>query len=62
MPPPARACPLVVTLFAAEGGRAMLVELSVAEQRYHAVMDVISGAPVTEAARRYGISRQSAHN
>jgi hypothetical protein len=34
-------------LFAAAGGRAMLVELSVVEQRYHAVMEVISGAPVT---------------
>jgi hypothetical protein len=32
----------------------MLVELSVMEQRYHAVMEVISGAPVTEVARRYG--------
>ncbi len=42
----------VVTLFAAEGGRAMLVELSVMEQRYHAVMEVVSGAPVTEVARR----------
>jgi transposase len=51
-----------VTLFAAEGGRAMLVELSVVEQRYHAVMEVISGAPVTEVARRYGVSRQSVHN
>ena len=30
-------------LFAAEGGRAMLVELSVMEQRYHAVMEVVSG-------------------
>jgi len=49
-------------LFAAEGGRAMLVKLSVVEQRYHAVMEVISGAPVTEVARRYGISRQSVHN
>jgi transposase InsO family protein len=49
-------------LFAAEGGRAMLVELSVVEQRYHAVMEVISGAPVTEVARRYGVSRQSVHN
>jgi transposase len=51
-----------VILFAAEGGRAMLVELSVVEQRYHAVMEVISGAPVTEVARRYGVSRQSVHN
>jgi hypothetical protein len=33
--PPARACP-VVTLFAAAGGRAVLVALSVMEQRYHA--------------------------
>jgi transposase InsO family protein len=39
----------------------MLVELSVMEQRYHAVMEVVSGAPVTEVARRYGVSRQSVH-
>jgi transposase InsO family protein len=50
-----------VTLFAAEGGRAVLVELSVMEQRYHAVMEVISGAPVTEVAARYGVSRQAVH-
>jgi hypothetical protein len=37
----------------------MLVELSVVEQRYHAVMEVISGASVTEVARRYGVSRQA---
>jgi len=60
--PPVWACPLVVTLFTAEGGRAMLVELSIVEQRYHAVMEVISGAPVAEVARRYGVSRQSVHN
>ena len=29
----------------------MLVELSVMEQRYHAVMEVVSGAPVAEVAR-----------
>jgi transposase InsO family protein len=51
----------VVRLFAAEGGPAMLVELSIMEQRYHAVMEVISGAPVTEVARRYGVSRQAVH-
>jgi hypothetical protein len=34
----------VVMLFAAEGGRAMLVELSVMEQRYHAVVQVVSVA------------------
>jgi len=39
----------------------MLVELSIVEQRYHAAMEVISGAPVTEVARRYGVSRQSVH-
>jgi transposase InsO family protein len=50
-----------VTLFAAEGGRAVLVELSVMEQRYHAVMEVIAGAPVTEVAVRYGVSRQAVH-
>jgi transposase InsO family protein len=39
----------------------MLVELSIMEQRYHAVMEVISGAPVTEVASRYGVSRQAVH-
>ena len=39
----------------------MLVELSVMEQRYHAVMEVVSGAPVSEVARRYGVSRQAVH-
>ena len=31
------------------------------EQRYHAVMEVVSGAPVTEVAGRYGVSRQAVH-
>jgi hypothetical protein len=36
----------------------MLVELSVVEQRYHAVMEVVSGGiPVVEVAERYGVSR-----
>lgn len=40
----------------------MLVELSVVEQRYHAVMEVLSaGAQVTEVAERYGVSRKSVH-
>jgi hypothetical protein len=39
-----------VTLFAAEGGRAMLVELSVMEQRYHAVMEVVSGAALRQGS------------
>jgi transposase-like protein len=40
----------------------MLVELSVVEQRYHAVMEVLSaGVPVTEVAERYGVSRKTVH-
>jgi transposase len=35
--------------------------LSVVEQRYHAVMEVLSGAQVTEVAERYGVSRRSVH-
>lgn len=31
------------------------------EQRYHAVMEVIPGAPLTEVARRYGVSRRAVH-
>jgi transposase len=40
----------------------MLVELSVVEQRFHAVMEVLSaGAPVVEVAERYGVSRKTVH-
>jgi transposase len=39
----------------------MLWELSVAEQRYRAVLEVRAGVPVTEVADRYGVSRQSVH-
>lgn len=39
----------------------MLVELSVVEQRYHAVMEVLAGAPVIEVAARYGVSRKTVH-
>ena len=38
-----------------------LVELSVVEQRYRAVLDVAAGVAVTEVADRYGVSRQSVH-
>jgi len=38
-----RACP-AATLIAAGDGQGMFVELSVMEQRYHAVMEVVSGA------------------
>jgi transposase InsO family protein len=39
----------------------MLWELSVAEQRYRAVLEARAGVPVTEVAERYGVSRQSVH-
>jgi transposase InsO family protein len=38
-----------------------LVELSVMEQRYRAVLEVEAGCPVTEVAARHGVSRQSVH-
>jgi len=38
-----------------------LVELSVVEQRYRAVLDAAAGVAVTEVADRYGVSRQSVH-
>ena len=40
----------------------MLVELSVVEQRYAAVCEVINdGEPVTTVAGRFGVSRQTVH-
>jgi transposase len=47
-----------------EGSRwtepAVLVELSVMEQRYQAVLEVLSSLlPVAEVAERYGVSRQT---
>jgi uncharacterized protein YjcR len=40
----------------------MLVELSVVEQHYYAVMEVLSGGvPVVEVAERYGVSRKTVH-
>jgi transposase len=39
----------------------MLWELSVAEQRYRAVLEVGAGVPVTDVAERYGVSRQSVY-
>ena len=38
-----------------------LVELSVVEQRYRAVLEAAAGVPVTEVAARHGVSRQSVH-
>lgn len=39
----------------------MLVELSVVEQRYRAVLDVLEGASVIEVARGNGVTRQTVH-
>ena len=42
--------------------RLMLVELSVVEQRYQAVLAVIrDGVPIVEVARRFDVSRQAVH-
>jgi hypothetical protein len=41
----------------------MLVELSVVEQRYHAIMEVVcGGVRVVEVAERYGVSRKTVHS
>lgn len=53
----ALAWPLLITW---EAGLA-LVELSVMEQRYRAVLEVEAGCPVTEVAARHGVTRQSLH-
>jgi transposase InsO family protein len=39
----------------------MLRELNVVEQRYRAVLEVLSGTPVIEVAGRYGVARQTVH-
>jgi len=39
----------------------MLQELNVVEQRYRAVVEVLSGTPVIEVAERYGVVRQTVH-
>ena len=39
----------------------MLRELNVVEQRYRAVLDVLSGIPVIDVAERYGVARQTVH-
>jgi transposase InsO family protein len=39
----------------------VLWELSVVEQRYTAIQEVLAGMSVTEVAARYGVSRQSVH-
>src|SRR3954471_18107530 len=41
--------------------RRVLVELTMTEQRYRAVLEVQAGVPVTEVAERFGVSRQAVH-
>jgi hypothetical protein len=41
--------------------RRVLVEISVTEQRYQAVLDVHAGSTVTDVAARFGVSRQAVH-
>jgi transposase InsO family protein len=54
---------LLVAKSSAKGGGQVLVELSVMEQRYQAVMAVVQdGWKVSEVAARLGVARQSVHN
>src|SRR5262245_18512585 len=39
----------------------MLREWNVVEQRYRAVLEVVSGSPVVEVAERFGVARQTVH-
>jgi transposase InsO family protein len=39
----------------------VLVELTMTEQRYRAVLEVQAGVPVSEVAERFGVSRQAVH-
>jgi hypothetical protein len=39
----------------------MLTELSVVEQHYLAVREVLDGAKVTDVATRYGVDRRTVH-
>jgi len=39
----------------------MLQELSMVEQRYLAVREVLDGARITDVATRYGVDRRSVH-
>ncbi len=39
----------------------MLVELSMVEQRYDAIREVLDGATVSDVATRYGVDRRTLH-
>jgi transposase len=39
----------------------VLVELTMTERRYRAVLEVQAGVPVLEVAERFGVSRQAVH-
>ena len=40
----------------------MLVDVSVVDQRYQAVLAVQAGVPVVQVAARFGVCRQSVHD
>jgi hypothetical protein len=51
--------PALVATADSGGGRDVLVELGVVEQRYDAVKEVLEGrGTVTEVAERYGVTRR----
>jgi hypothetical protein len=55
--------PLVLGCWLQSRRWAVLRELSVAEQRYQAVLAVIEdGVPITEVAAKAGVSRQALHS
>jgi transposase len=39
----------------------VLVELTITEQRYRAVLEVQAGVPAVEVSERFGVSRQAVH-
>ena len=39
----------------------MLLDVAIVEQRQQAVLEATRGLPVTEVARRYGVTRRSVH-
>ena len=52
---------VVVRVRGSGGGRFMVVELRLVEQRYQAVLEVLEGATVVDVARRFGVARQTVH-
>jgi transposase-like protein len=49
-------------LVVGDGGPDRVGGTGVVEQRYQAVLKILSGAAVTDVARRYGVVRQTVHD